>query len=127
MAIVGAVTLVLVLVVLGGFFLYRSLPVGSGGEATGSEAMASEPDAPPEDASLYIRVVGEGTDILVREAGGAVLTDTTVETGQHVTYRQPNLEVRIGTPNAVEVYVYGERLDVSKEQPDHSFSVRPDG
>ena len=86
MAIVGAVLLLVTLVALGGYFLYRSLPgTGTGVSANASEA-AAEPVASDDMGALYIRVVGESSDVFVRVPGGDVLLDQELQQGNSVHY-----------------------------------------
>ncbi|NYE50327.1 hypothetical protein HDA32_005447 [Spinactinospora alkalitolerans] len=117
--------LLVTLVVLGGYFFYRSLP-GNGDVVVPNESGAlATPNAETADMGvLYIRVIGESSDVLVRIPGEDVLTDTTMQQGQFVTYDQPVLDVTIGAPDAVEVFVNGERKDVSEEQPGYSFTAQ---
>lgn len=127
MAIVGAVLLLVTLVALGGYFLYRSLPgTGAGVSANASEA-AAEPVDSGDMGALYIRVVGESSDVFVRVPGGDVLMDQELQQGNSVHYAEntQGLEVSIGDPSAVEVYVNGVEQDVSGKDPDHSFTLTP--
>lgn len=126
MAIAGALVLLIALIVLGGYFFYQALPGGGDGASKGPEAVASDEVAPIAESSLFVRVTGEATQILVREAGGPVLTDTTVESGQHLSYSQPRLEATIAEPAAVEVYVNGRFTALSEEEGPHTLSVRPE-
>ncbi|MGI5119375.1 RodZ domain-containing protein [Marinactinospora thermotolerans] len=128
MAIVGAVVLLIILVVLGGYFFYRSLP-GTGDVVVpeGSAALAEPQDEITDKKVLYIRVVGESSDVLVRIPGGEVITDTTMQQGQYATYDQPRLDVTIGDPDAVEVHVNGRPKDISGEGPDYAFTVEQEG
>ncbi|WP_017604211.1 RodZ domain-containing protein [Nocardiopsis alkaliphila] len=127
MAIVGAVALLVMLVALGGYFLYRALP-GTGGSvsANASEA-AAEPVDSDEMGALYIRVVGESAKVFVRIPGGDVLMDQELSQGNSVHYREntEGLEVTISDPAAVEVYVNGTAQDISDRDPDHSFTLNP--
>ena len=127
MAIVGAVALLVTLVALGGYFLYRSLP-GTGGSvsANASEA-AAEPVDSDEMGVLYIRVVGESSNVFVRVPGGDVLMDQELSQGNSVHYREntEGLEVTLGDPGAVEVYVNGTERDVSDRESGHSFTLAP--
>ncbi|ASU81570.1 DUF4115 domain-containing protein [Nocardiopsis gilva YIM 90087] len=125
MAIVGAVVLFITLVVLGGYFLYRSLP-GNAGSGVVSEGAGTSADARSETAKmemLYVKVIGDSSDVLVRIPGGEVLTDVTMEQGQYVSFDQPSLDVTIGSPDAVEVYVNGELQDIAGEEPGYTFSA----
>lgn len=88
------------------------------GEVSNSES------TDPEEAVLYVRAVGEATELLIRETGGQVLTDTTLQQGQYVRFDNPSMEVRITDPDQVEVFVNGEMRDVSEEPEDLGFSVR---
>ncbi|MDS1271498.1 DUF4115 domain-containing protein [Lipingzhangella sp. LS1_29] len=126
LAITGAVLVVLVLVVLGAFFLYRSvMGPGTANMPEGDEVMAEAEDE--EDlGTLHVRVTGSSTEILVRVTGGEVLTDTSMSTGEYVTYDEPQLDVTISEPDAVEVFVNGEPYDLDTEAEEYSFSVRPD-
>ncbi|WP_159941629.1 MULTISPECIES: RodZ domain-containing protein [unclassified Nocardiopsis] len=123
MAIVGAVVLLVTLLALGGFFLYRSLP-GTGVSASSSETV-SDGEEPNNMGVLYIRVIGQSSEVFVRVPGGDVLLDQELSQGQSVNYvnADEGLEVTIGDPAAVEVYVHGEQRDISDEEPGHSFTV----
>ncbi|WP_017571030.1 DUF4115 domain-containing protein [Nocardiopsis halotolerans] len=127
MAIVGAVALLVTLLALGGFFLYQSLP------GTSVSANASGTSADGEETSdmgvLYIRVIGESSDVFVRVPGGDVLMDDTMTQGQSVNYptAEKGLEVTIGDPGAVEVFVDGEERDLSERGPDFSFTIDAQG
>lgn len=119
--------LLIILVVLGGYFFYRSLP-GNGDLMVPDESGAfATPSTVASDMKvLYIRVIGESSDVLVRVPGGEVLVDTTMDQGQYVTYAQPRMDVTLGDPTAVEVYVNGEPKDVSKEEPGYTFTAVAD-
>ncbi|TQN33526.1 uncharacterized protein DUF4115 [Haloactinospora alba] len=123
MAIVGVVVLFITLVALGGYFLYRSLP--GTGDANGPDepGTAADTQSVSSDDVLYITVVGDASDVLVRVPGGEVLTDSTMNNGEHVRYDEPRLDVTIGDPGAVRVYVNGQEKDISDKDSDHSFSV----
>ena len=123
LAIVGAVLLLITLLALGGFFLYRSLP-GTNVSANASGA-GTESEDPTNMGVLYIRVIGESSDVFVRVPGGDVLLDQEMSQGQSVNYANADegLEVTIGEPDAVEVFVHGERHDISGEEPGHAFTV----
>ncbi|GAB3742072.1 RodZ domain-containing protein [Nocardiopsis nanhaiensis] len=128
MAIVGVVMLLVTLVALGGYFLYRSLP----GTDTSVSANASEAAADGADAEdmgvLHIRVVGESSDVFVRVPGGDVLLDQELSQGSSVDYpdNDNGLEVTIADPAAVEVYVSGEQRDISEHESDYSFTLQPE-
>lgn len=124
MAIAGAVVLLVTLVVLGAYFLYRSLP-GNSGEAVGpgADGGASAQSAGTDMKVLYIKVVGEATHVQVRVPGGEVITDTEMSPGQYAAYSQPRLDVTIGEPSEVQVFVEGEERDISGKDPDYSFRV----
>ncbi|WP_211715152.1 RodZ domain-containing protein [Nocardiopsis sp. MG754419] len=127
MAIVGAVMLLITLVALGGYFLYRSLPsTAAGVSANASEAVAAPVDS-DEMGALYIRVVGESSTVFVRVPGGDVLLDQELVQGNSVHYREnaQGLEVAIGDPAAVEVYVNGDHQDISDRDAGHSFTLNP--
>jgi hypothetical protein len=126
LAIVGAVVLLITLVALGGYFLYRSLPgnTAAGAPDAAGTAADARSDA-TEMGTLHIRVTGDSSDVLVRVPGGEVVTDTTMRRGEHADFDQPELDVTIGDPAAVEVYVYGELQDISGKEPGYSFSVEP--
>ncbi|WP_425567433.1 RodZ domain-containing protein [Salinactinospora qingdaonensis] len=126
LAIVGVVVLFIALVVLGGYFLYRSLPGNGELVVPDDSAALTQPEETAAASSLYIRVLGESSDILVRVPGGKVLTDTTMQQGQYVTYDQPRLDVTIGAPGAVEVFVNGQEREVADEPPGYSFTVKAD-
>ncbi|MFC3998079.1 RodZ domain-containing protein [Nocardiopsis sediminis] len=124
MAIVGAVVLLITLVALGGYFLYRSLP-GNSAAAVPSDVGTSA-DAQSESTqmeTLYIKVIGDSSDVLVRVPGGDVVTDTTMQQGQFVSFDHPRLDVTIGDPEAVEVYVNGEYQDVTGKAAGYSFTA----
>ncbi|WP_117198401.1 RodZ domain-containing protein [Nocardiopsis sp. TNDT3] len=125
MAIVGAVVLLVTLLALGGFFLYRSLP-GTSVSATASET-AGESTEPSNMGVLYVRVVGESSDVFVRIPGGDVLMDQNMSQGQSVNYATAaeGLEVTIGAPAAVEVFVDGDERDISDREPGFSFTIDP--
>lgn len=129
MAIAGAIALLVILVVLGGYFFYRSLPGNSEvlvpNESGGSLSAPQQLDASATEKqkALYIRVVGESSDVLVRVPGGEVLIDTTMTQGEYVSYDKPRMDVTLGDPSAVEVYVNGRPKDVSNEGPGYTFTV----
>lgn len=125
MAVVGAVVLLVTLLALGGFFLYRSLP-GTSVSANAS-GTAAESEDPENMGALYIRVVGESSDVFVRVPGGDVLMDQNMSRGQSVNYAEAGegLEVTLGDPGAVEVFVHGDQHDVADEEPGYSFAVQP--
>ncbi|GAB3478030.1 RodZ domain-containing protein [Nocardiopsis coralliicola] len=126
-AIAVAVALFITLLALGGFFLYNSLP-GSASAPTASEpAPEAEEAGSAEDSVLYIRVVGDTADVVVRAPGGTVLTDTTMTQGQHLSYNHEAMDVTVSDPAAVEVYVQGERSDISGEEAGYTFSVEASG
>ncbi|QVQ54978.1 DUF4115 domain-containing protein [Spiractinospora alimapuensis] len=125
MAIAGAVLLLVTLVALGGFFLWQSIPSSNSAVLDDAAEMSSS-DPDPGDTTLYLRVVGDSSDVLVRESGGQVLTDTTLGHGQYVSYDHPSMEVHISDPGAVEVYTNGELQDLSDEPDDATLSVRAD-
>lgn len=126
MAIVGALVLFVTLVVLGGYFLYRSLPGNSGVVVPNASSASAEPADRDEMGVLYIRVIGESSNVFVRIPGGDVLTDQEIRQGHSVNYTDADsgLEVTIEDPAAVEVYVHGEKRDLSGEEGGYSFSVR---
>lgn len=137
LAIAGAVLLVLALVVLGGFFLYRSVTgTGAASMPGGDEETMADTETEEELGALHMRVTGSSVDILVRIAGGEVLTDTTMSTGEYVTFDESQLEVTLSDPGAVEVLVHGEPHDMDPaETPEtddedengndeYTFSVR---
>jgi hypothetical protein len=127
MAIVGAVVLLVTLVALGGYFLYRALPgTGTSVSANASEAAADAVES-DEMGVLYIRVVGESSKVFVRVPGGDVLLDQELTQGSSVNYpdNANGLEVTIGEPTAVEVYVNGDHRDISDRDPGHSFTLKP--
>ncbi|MFE1077154.1 RodZ domain-containing protein [Nocardiopsis alba] len=128
MAIVGTVALLVALVALCGYFLYRSIPgTGSASESVNASEVAAEPVDTTETGALYIDVVGESTSVFVRVPGGDVLLDQEVVQGDSVHYREntDGLEVAIGDPTAVELYVNGEPRDVSDRDPGYSFTLNP--
>lgn len=127
-AIGGVIVLFVTLVILGGFFLYKSLPSGNDSAAVPENA-GTNADPQGQDVEtgvLYVRVTGESSDVVVRVPGGDVLADTTLKTDEHLSFdeEQP-LNVTIGKPGEVEVYVHGERRDIADEDPGYSFSVEP--
>ncbi len=124
---VGAAALLLALVALGAYFLYRSLPgntnaVMSPGSASQADTQ-SQPDAVGSHV-LHITVVGQSSEVLVRVPGGDVLTDTEMSEGEYVSFDQPKLDVTVGDPEAVEVHVNGEPLDLSEEDTGYSFTAQ---
>ena len=67
MAIVGTVALLVALVALCGYFLYRSIPgTGSASEGVNASGVAAEPVDTTETGALYSDVVGESTSVFVR-------------------------------------------------------------
>jgi len=123
-AIAAAVALFVVLVALGGFFLYNSLP----GNASPAQPSAPAADSAEEvgegdDSVLYIKVVGDSSDVLVRIPGGEVLTDTTMTQGQYLSYDHDAMDVTVSDPEAVDVYVNGELKDLSEAEAGKSFLV----
>lgn len=98
---------------------------GAGGTAeTQASASNSQPVASPDlSKTLYIRVIGERSDLFVKQTGGDILVDETLQRGQYFTTDYSRLEVKIGTPSAVEVFENGKKLDLSKAKPGHSFVV----
>lgn len=125
MAIVLAVVLLVGMVGLGVFFFYRSLPsTDSSVNANASEASVEE-ERPENLGALYIQVVGESSNVHVREPGGDVLLDYELRQGQSVNYTsaEGGLEVTVGDPAAVEVFVHGEERDLSDRDPEFSFSI----
>src|SRR5699024_10974869 len=107
MAIVGAVVLLVALVALGGYFLYRSLP-GTNTSVSASACEASVHSERPENmGALYIQVVGESSHVFVRVPCRDVLLDYELKQGQSVNYNdaEGGLEVIVADPTAVEVFV----------------------
>ncbi|HLU99115.1 MAG TPA: DUF4115 domain-containing protein [Thermobifida alba] len=125
LAIAGAIALLVILIVLGGYFFYRSLPGNSDVLVPSESGSLAEPSQPAaeEQKVLHIRVVGESSDVLVRVPGGEVLIDTTMTRGEYVSYDKPRMDVTLGTPSAVEVHVNGEPKDVSGEEPGYTFTA----
>ncbi|GAA1007129.1 MULTISPECIES: RodZ domain-containing protein [Nocardiopsidaceae] len=125
MAIVGAVLLLVTLLALGGFFLYRSLPGNGASVSANASGTAAESEEPENMGVLHIRVTGESSDVFVRIPGGDVLLDQEVTQGQSVNYAsaEGGLEVTIGDPSAVEVFVHGNRRDIADREPGHSFTI----
>jgi len=125
MAIVGAVLLLVTLLALGGFFLYRSLPGTGTSVSANASGAAAEGEEPENMGVLHIRVVGESSDVFVRVPGGDVLLDQEVTHGQSVNYAsaEGGLEVTIGDPAAVEVFVNGSQRDVADREPGYSFTI----
>ncbi|GAA1755107.1 hypothetical protein GCM10009834_10500 [Streptomonospora arabica] len=128
-AIGGVIVLFITLVILGGFFLYKSLPSGSDAAAVPEGAAGTTADAQAEEmqtGTLYIRAVGESSEVVVTVPGGDVLADTTLRTDEYLSFTEERtLSVTIGRPSEVEVYVHGERRDVAGEDPGYSFAVQP--
>ena len=119
--------LLVTLVALGGYFLYRSLPgTDTSVSANASEAAAEGVDA-DEMGVLHIQVVGESTDVFVRVPGGDVLLDQELSQGSSVSYpdNTNGLEVTVADPAAVEVYVNGEQRDISGHESNYSFTLQP--
>lgn len=129
MAIVGAVALLITLVALGAFFLYRSLP-GGGSAAIAPVAPDSADSTTARSATdmkvLYIKVTGADTHVQVRVPGGEVVTDAVMRQGQYASYSQPTLDVTIDDPASVEVFVNGKERDVSGKDSGYSFTVDTD-
>ncbi|GAA4895312.1 hypothetical protein GCM10023405_12890 [Streptomonospora salina] len=126
-AIGGVIVLFVTLVVLGGYFLYRSLPSDDEAAVPESAGTTAAPQADDvETGVLYVRVVGDSSDVVVRVPGGDVLADTTLKTDEYLSFdeEQP-MDVTIGQPGEVEVYVHGELRDLAGEDPGYSFSVQP--
>ncbi|RNL85841.1 RodZ domain-containing protein [Halostreptopolyspora alba] len=126
MAMASAAAVLVTLVALGGFFLYRSLPGNSDAVVapeSGAQADAQSQSDAIDSHALHIVVVGQSSEVVVRVPGGDVLTDTEMTDGEYVSYDQEELEVTIGEPSAVEVHVNGEPLDISDEDPGYSFTV----
>ncbi|MFD0774582.1 RodZ domain-containing protein [Streptomonospora algeriensis] len=127
-AIGGVIVLFVTLVILGGFFLYKSLPSGNDDAAVPESAgtTADPRSEAVETGVLYIRVTGDSSDVVVRVPGGDVLADTTLKTDEYLSFEdsQP-MDVTIQDPGEVEVYVHGERRDVSGEEAGYNFSVQP--
>lgn len=126
-AIGGVIVLFITLVVLGGYFLYRSLPSGNDAAAVpenaGGTTAAPQGEA-VQTGTLYLRVTGESSKVVVRVPGGDVLTDTTLTTDEYISFDESQvLNVTIGSPSEVEVYVHGDRQDVSEEDAGYSFTV----
>ncbi|MFW5415167.1 DUF4115 domain-containing protein [Nocardiopsis sp. CNT-189] len=123
-AIAAAIALFVALVALGGFFLYNSLP-GNAAPAQPSEPAAdgAEEVGDADDSVLYIKVVGDSSDVLVRIPGGEVLTDTTMTQGQYLSYDHDAMDVSVSEPDAVEVYVNGELKDLAGQEAGKSFLV----
>lgn len=121
LGIAAAIAVFVVLVGLGVFFLYNSLPGQASAPSTATPPAAAEEAGEADDSVLYIKVVGEASDVLVRVPGGEVLTDATMTQGQFLSYDHPELDVTLGDPEAVEVYVNGELMDLSEAGDDYSF------
>jgi hypothetical protein len=129
MAIVGAVVLLAVLIALGGYFLYRSLP-GTGTSVSANASEASSSDEGSRDmGALYVRVIGESSNVFVRIPGGDVLHDQEIRQGGSINFAEAGegLEVTIEDPGAVEVFVNGEPRDVSDQEPGYSFTISGEG
>ncbi|SHJ75780.1 hypothetical protein SAMN05421803_10994 [Nocardiopsis flavescens] len=125
-AIVGAVVLLVTMLALGGFFLYRSLPGNSGSSVSANASGAAAEDATPEGA-FYVRVIGESSRVFVRVPGGDVLHDQEVRQGSSITYAEipeGGIEVTIGDPSAVELFVNGSERDIADRGADYSFTVK---
>ena len=125
MAIVGAVVLLVTMLALGGFFLYRSLPGSSGSSVSANASGAANEDETPKGA-FFVRVIGESSRVFVRIPGGDVLHDQEVRQGSFLTYEEipeGGIEVTIGDPSAVELFVDGIKRDVADRDADYSFTV----
>jgi hypothetical protein len=122
LAIVAAVILVVALVVLGGFFLWQSLP-GTGSASLDQGPVSNNDEATPQEGVLHVRGIGGSTHVLVRETGGQVLTDTVLGEGQYVSFDAPSMDVRIEDPAAVEVHTNGELMDLSSQDGEAAFTV----
>ncbi|MFV2198181.1 RodZ domain-containing protein [Nocardiopsis sp. LOL_012] len=126
MAIVGAILLLVTLVALGGYFLYRSLPNTS--TSISASSSDSSTDVGDEDmGALYVHVTGESSRVFVRVPGGEVLHDQVIEQGRSIAFHdaEDGLEVTIGDPAAVDVYVEGAMVDLPDEGEDHNLTVPP--
>ncbi len=121
LGIAAAIALFVVLVGLGVFFLYNSLPGQAAGPATDTPPAAAEEAGEADGSVLYIKVVGQASDVLVRVPGGEVLTDQSMTQGQYLSYDQAQLEVTLGDPEAVEVHVNGELMDLSDAEEGYTF------
>lgn len=127
MAVVGAVVLLVTLVALGGYFLYQALP-GNSGTDVGANASgaAAEGEEPENMGALYIRVIGESSNVFVRVPGGDVMHDQEIRQGSSISYASvpdEGLEVTISDPAAVELYIHGEERDISDRGADYSFNI----
>jgi hypothetical protein len=122
LAIAAAVVLVVALVVLGGFFLWRSLP-GTGSAFLDQGPVSNSDDATPQEAVLHVQGISGSTHLLVRETGGQVLTDTVLGEGQYVSFDAPSMDVRIEDPATVEVHANGELMDLTAEDGEAAFTV----
>ncbi|MDE3723929.1 MULTISPECIES: RodZ domain-containing protein [Nocardiopsis] len=110
---------------LGGFFLYQSLPGNSGSSVSANASGAAAEGETPKGA-FYVRVIGESSRVFVRVPGGDVLHDQDVRQGSSLRYAdipEGGLEVTIGDPSAVELYVNGSERDIADRGPDYSFTI----
>ncbi|GAB3459981.1 hypothetical protein GCM10027570_44480 [Streptomonospora sediminis] len=129
LAIGGVIVLFITLVVLGGYFLYKSLPSGNDSAAVPESAgtLADPRGEAIQTGILYIGVTGESSDVVVRVPGGDVLAEATLRTDEYVSFDEPRtLSATIGRPSEVEVYVHGNQRHVSDEDPGYSFTVDPE-
>ncbi|WP_116244592.1 RodZ domain-containing protein [Nocardiopsis sp. FIRDI 009] len=126
MAIVGAVLLLVALVALGGYFLYRSLPSDGASVSANASGASSDGEEPENMGVLYVRVIGESSNVFVRIPGGDVLHDQVIRQGSSITYAEApegGLEVTIEDPSAVEVFVNGNQRDISDRSEGYTFTI----
>ncbi|WP_242608549.1 RodZ domain-containing protein [Actinomadura formosensis] len=79
-----------------------------GGRASPSESSAKT--SPSVAVPLVIRVTGQPTTVVVRvaDAGGKVLTNGTLNTGETLQYKESPLQVAAGNGGSLKVVIYGE-------------------
>ncbi|MQA93389.1 MAG: hypothetical protein GEV11_01685 [Streptosporangiales bacterium] len=122
---VAGILAALALLGIGAYALSGALSSeGVGSTAETQTGSGNQPAASPDlTKTLYVRVIGERSDLFVKQTGGDILVDETLQRGQYFTTDYSQLEVKIGTPAAVEVFENGKRLDLSKAKEDYSFVV----
>lgn len=82
-------------------------PSGGGNASPGESSAKSSPSAA---VPLVIRVTGQPTTVVVRvaDAGGKVLTNGTLNTGETLQYEEAPLQVVAGNGGSLRVVIYGE-------------------
>ncbi len=126
--------LVLVLLATGGYALYSVLTGAKQEAVAETESRAGRasvvrqpaPSASRQDSSgaptLRLTVTGERSYVSVQLPDGKALLNKTLRGGSTVRFDRPRLEVTIGDPDAVRVWVEGERRD-SKNRGIDTFTV----